>query len=222
MRKQDPVIQEFIQFHEKDDYKAILRRIREIYLSNDKEHLELLRVLTWPSPTLDDYHFLGSFIHSREVGHVYSIGCGSGLLEWLLMKFLQEFSSGEASYPSVPVTGVEIDFRWWDSSYSPPTFLPLLYVDKDFKVEEPFGDKNDLILFCYFNNLKSFVDYLKTFRGQYLAILGPVSTTQFCAPGPLELTEPSDVLPIEQWKLLSYQPFGLGSVDHIGLYQKIL
>lgn len=213
MRKEDPLIQEFCEFHKTNNALAALQKIHEIVESGDKEQLDLLRLLTWPSPQQSDLTALGDFLGNHKVRHVYSVGCGTGLLEWLLANCLEEQNVG--------VTGIEIDFGWWSSAYSPPTFLqPLLFCDKDFNSSEPFGEMTDLALFCYFNNLKVFLDYLKVFRGKFVAILGPMSNTQFCEPAPLDLQD-NHKLTCEKWQLLYFTPFGLGNVDHLAIYTKI-
>ncbi|CAL8070116.1 unnamed protein product [Orchesella dallaii] len=216
MRKvEDPLVVEIVDLHKGEDFRGILRKIRDVVECGDKSILSDLHLLSWPAPTEADLQAVSRFTRENEITRVYSIGCGTGLLEWLIEKVIRE------NKENFTVTGIEIDFGWWSGVYAPPTFLPLLYVDKNFNVNEPFGEYNDMALFCYFNNLKIFIDYLAVFKGNFIAILGPISTTQFCAPAPLELVKNND-MPCKEWKLTLFQPFGLGNVDHIAIYKRVL
>lgn len=218
MGKEDPLILEIIDLHRSLDFAGILQKIREVESTGKAEDTSALRLLSWPAPTREDLSSFGEFINTCGVTHLYSIGCGTGLLEWLLLKVIQdEHQSGNFH----GVTGIEVDVGWWSSPYSPPMFLPLLFVDRDgdFNCEEFFGRETDFILFCYFNNLTVFLKYLEKFRGKYLGLLGPISKTRFCAPAPLELVE-NPTMPREAWELVRFQPFGLGNVDHLAIYKK--
>jgi len=178
----EPLVQEIVQQYQSKDYKGIIAKLNQVICCNDRYELSLLHLLTWPVPGEKDLESLSNYIYSHGVTHIYSIGCGTGLLEWLLSQVLlkQYKESDNVDLKRVDVTGVEVDFRWWKSPYAPPTFLDdFLFVGKDFAPQNPFGDFNDMALFCYFNNLNVFLDYLNAFLGSFVVLIGPISEVRW-------------------------------------------
>lgn len=216
--KEDPVIQEIISLHKSNDYLGIIDLFKSLPL-NDKAAISNIHLVTWPIPAEKDLEHFSEFIHKYKINQIYSIGCGTGLLEWLMCKCINsKISNG---FPIVELVGIEIDRHWWTSQYSPPAFIPLKFVSEDFDLSLPFGKINDVAIFCYFNNIQIFLEYLGVFQGTFVVLIGPISNKQYCAPGPLDLAKNVEELPTDQWNLLSCQQFGLVEIDHIALYQRI-
>jgi len=210
----DPKIQEIIALHNEGDYLQIIEIFERVSKLSSKSEKTDLHLVTWPLPSLEHLKEFGRFLAKEKVRKIFSIGCGSGLLEWLML----EVTRREINYP-VDFVGVEIDSRWWKSTYSPPTFVPLCFVGEDFIHTKPFGDSCDLAIFCYFNNLPIFQEYLESFQGNLVVLIGPISNEQFCAPGPRELAE-NEKLPIDQWQLISIAQFGFVEIDHVAVYER--
>ncbi|XP_004925293.2 uncharacterized protein LOC101743729 [Bombyx mori] len=134
--------------------------------------------LLWVFPSEDNFEFLKECLKEFKCKGVASVGCGSGLLEWMLQK-----ATG------ISVTGIEVDGAWWHCKYAPPTFIPLIVtspqLNEDVLLE--LGNKDNAILFCYFNNRSAFENYLKHFCGPVLVIIGPdQGKGVYTEPGPFE------------------------------------
>ncbi|XP_026759913.3 uncharacterized protein LOC128202632 [Galleria mellonella] len=144
-----------------DLYKE--KKWREI-VDRCHDHPERNKLL-WVFPSEANLRFLTECLVELGCNGVLSIGCGSGLLEWIL---------SEAT--GFRVSGVEVDGAWWQCKYAPPTFIPLLLtsskLDKNVMNLLLRGDTTAL-LFCYFNNRDAFNEYLKYFSGRVLIIIGP-------------------------------------------------
>lgn len=225
----DPFIEKIVLFHKNDDTTGILNVFRECAFSQEKGLKDKLHLVTWPLPMEKDLEHFAQFVVSQKVSRIYSIGCGSGLLEWIMLKFVRFHeltrekisNSAQKCTNKVQLTGIEVDMKWWNSSYSPPIFIPLEFYGETFYIpDEGFGEESDLAIFCYFNNLTIFVEYLSKFRGNWVVLIGPVSCHQFCAPGPRELAENHE-LPTKEWKLLSFEQFGFISIDHLAIYKRV-
>jgi hypothetical protein len=212
----DPNIQQIVAFYNDKNCSGILQLFRKIAQSSIKSEITGLHLVTWPLPGEKDLRQFADFIESHKVIRLYSIGCGSGLLEWLMLQIIERVTNLPMDF-----VGVEIDSRWWTSCYSPPTFVNLRYAGEDFDHKKPFGGGNDLAIFCYFNNLTVFKEYLKSFQGTFIVLIGPISNEQFCSPGPLELANDSKNLPTREWKLLSCHQFGFINIDYIAIYQRM-
>lgn len=147
----------------------------------------------WAWPTAECLAFLRSLLIENGITAILSIGCGSGLLEWMIQK-----SSG------VEVIGLELDHSWWKSSYSPKTFIELKFTtserpDSRF-LSDCMGRTNDqfALLFCYFNNRTAFLDYVRAYDGQLIVIIGPIN-------GDKIVTDPIPLNPqfeTDEWQLI--------------------
>lgn len=87
----------------------------------------------------------------------------------------------------VKMYGVELDKSWWSSPYSPRSFIPLKYSTNTMSVDyirslcdnddnSDFNnaiDDNFALLFCYFNNGNAFRDYISSYDGNVVIIIGP-------------------------------------------------
>lgn len=63
-----------------------------IELNNNENDFEKHRIL-WVWPNFDDLDWLKNVINKKNVSEIVSIGCGSGLLEWIIQKHLGEPTS---------------------------------------------------------------------------------------------------------------------------------
>jgi len=221
----ETTVQSIIEFYQESNVEGILNQMQLIAKGGLEREKTALKGLIWPIPTGSDFEILSSFIKSKQIStNIFSIGCGTGLLEYLLLESLNGLQNNFATL--YRVTGIEIDSLWWQSKYAPPLFHPIIYVGVDFSNQEAFGDPNSLVLFSYFNCLTTFTQYLKAFQGNYVGIIGPVQSNrdekiaQFCAPSPLDLSENPN-LPLKDWELVLFQRFGLAEMDYIGIYSRM-
>lgn len=147
----------------------------------------------WAWPTVECLKFLRSHLTDNDIATILSIGCGSGLLEWMI-----RLSSG------VDVVGLELDNSWWKSAYSPRTFIELKFTtdhppDSKFLADcaGQVGDRFAL-LFCYFNNRSAFLDYVRAYDGKLIVIVGPIDGGKIVTdPIPLRPQFESD-----EWQLV--------------------
>lgn len=122
----------------------------------------------WAWPNIHTLNAMKNILYANNVKSILSVGCGSGLLEWIICK-----STG------FHVTGLELDRSWWSSIYSPKTFIELNFtapsITSEFlrKCAECNSDDNFALLFCYFNNREAFLDYMSAFTGDLVIIVGP-------------------------------------------------
>ncbi|KAE8752633.1 hypothetical protein FOCC_FOCC000755 [Frankliniella occidentalis] len=165
-------------------------------------------LLLWLQPTRDVLTFIGEAARRLGIRDVVSVGCGSGLFEWLL-----------ASATGLQVKGLEVNRGWWESRYSPPTFLNLVFPDDDrdrSAVEEALKGREDVgIMFCYFNDTSAFLEYMRVFRGRVLVVAGPGRgcTHATCHPQPFSTTIPAP------WGLHSSTPIG-NTGDFVAVYTR--
>ncbi|XP_046416192.1 uncharacterized protein LOC124300191 [Neodiprion virginianus] len=143
-------------------------------LKDTADCFQKLRLL-WVWPDFDDLNWLKNVITKKNVREIVSIGCGSGLLEWLLQKHL-----------GIVMIGVEVDRKWWSSGYSPPLFLNTIhFIDEEndsFKILP-----SQALLFCYFNNGPAFLNYMNEYRGKMVIIIGPGEGRGSCTdPAPFD------------------------------------
>lgn len=94
--------------------------------------------------------------------------------------------------------------------------------------ENPFGEFDDMVMFCYFSSLPKLHSYLNAFLGSHVLIIGPIQTpSQYFVSNNndeeyagVELTEIFK-LPKADWKLILLKQFGLIKTDHIAIYRRI-
>lgn len=51
-----------------------------------------LKRLSWVLPDIDDLYWMNNIIRKFNLFAIASVGCGCGLLEWLLQKYSGKFS----------------------------------------------------------------------------------------------------------------------------------
>ncbi|XP_018376035.1 PREDICTED: uncharacterized protein LOC108769513 [Trachymyrmex cornetzi] len=144
-------------------------------LSSASDNLKSSR-LSWIFPDINDLYWINDIIRKYNLTGIASIGCGCGLLEWLLQK-----CSG------LDVMGIELDSSWWHSKYSPPQFLKnIIFVEnKSVNFQVP---KRYAMLFCYFNNCTAFCNYMESYKGNLIFVIGPAQGNN-CTTDPLPFDE---------------------------------
>ncbi|XP_031625484.1 uncharacterized protein LOC116342123, partial [Contarinia nasturtii] len=151
----------------------------------------------WAWPSVASLAWLKRILTENHIGNILSVGCGSGLLEWLISK-----TTG------VNVVGLELDKSWWKSAYSPTTFIDIKFTERQITSEflkkciqaEP---SQFALLFCYFNNRKAFLEYVRAYSGDLVIIVGPNSEQHIVTdPNPLKPNFESD-----EWSLLDFCQF---------------
>lgn len=147
---------EFIATH---DWKKIIQ-LSECYSLNEKSRF------LWAWPSENSLHKLKNVLQRNCVQSILSIGCGSGLLEWIL-----EETTG------LPASGIELASSLWTSNYSPSKFIKLNFIDGDpstkYLQECATTVDNFALLFCYFNNKSAFDKYVQEYTGNVVIIVGP-------------------------------------------------
>ncbi|XP_063987193.1 uncharacterized protein LOC135167676 [Diachasmimorpha longicaudata] len=128
---------------------------------------EAWRIL-WVWPSMNDLDWIKEIILEHQVQGIISVGCGTGLLEWII----QQCTKCE-------VIGVEADKCWWQSKYSPTMYLnKIMFVtEANSTVDIP---SNYAMLFCYFNDGDAFYDYMKNYSGRVIFIIGPDKNQNRC------------------------------------------
>lgn len=166
----------------------------------------------WAWPTVECLQWLKTILVDNGIGSVLSIGCGSGLLEWLIEK-----TTG------VNVIGLELDKSWWASAYSPTTFVELKFTQT--QITNKFlkncikTDTNHFaLLFCYFNNRKAFHEYVRAYNGDIIIIVGPNSERHIVTnPNPLNPKFENQ----EDWTLVDYCEFNDQLANCMSIYKRI-
>ncbi|XP_046449716.1 uncharacterized protein LOC124198094 isoform X1 [Daphnia pulex] len=157
------------ELHENGDWRGIVQ-LYENGFTDEK--------ILWFQPDSDGLNFLHKNLSELGVQGVSSIGCGSGLFEWLIK-----------SSTGLPVIGYEIDQGWWESRYSPPKFLSGISCIEPTTLPEL--NSKFALLFCYFNDSKAFEAYLDSFTGDCVILVGPdeKNKIRYCDPQPFQLKD---------------------------------
>lgn len=143
-----------------------LRDWKKIIRLNDRYSLTEKSRFLWAWPSENCVEKLRNVLVKNCVQSILSIGCGSGLLEWILT---------EAT--GTPVTGIEVNNSLWTSNYSPSKFIKMNFIDDNpsTKYLESCAStvRNFALLFCYFNNKSAFDKYIEAYDGNIVIIVGP-------------------------------------------------
>ncbi|EEB11781.1 conserved hypothetical protein [Pediculus humanus corporis] len=115
------------------------------------------KFLPWIWPSLENLFFIQKYVRDQGSDSLISVGCGSGLFEWLLI-----MATG------LNVVGIELDGTCWTTKYFSGSFIPLHLVSENSKGYFPIKTDNSTLLFCYFNNLNAFLNYMHNFNGNSL------------------------------------------------------
>ncbi|XP_038221630.1 uncharacterized protein LOC119839438 [Zerene cesonia] len=194
---EDSFVNEVLDLHKRGDWKTITRKYHD-YPEKNK--------LLWVYPSEENFEFIKCKLLELNCSKILSVGCGSGLLEWMIDR-----ATG------ISVSGIEVDGTWWKCRYAPPTFIDLLItspvLEKDTNTIEALKNcYNTALLFCYFNDGYAFSNYLEHFSGNVLIIIGPDKDGVHTNPKPFE-----DIN--DEWKLYAAQEVR-DSKDFIAIYCK--
>ncbi|XP_074100927.1 uncharacterized protein LOC141528664 [Cotesia typhae] len=185
------------KLHEEGNYEKIIE------LSGSAECDEAQRLM-WVWPTFNDLQWIRDLLDNFKYKKIVSVGCGTGLLEWIIQQYL-----------NCDVIGIEIDKSWWQSKYSPSFYLnKIIFTSK----KSPVNISADYaVLFCYFNNSEAFKSYLTDYSGHLVVVIGPEE-------GKNRHTDPR---PFDKkfskmgWKLHASKKLDNG-IDCIAAYQNLL
>ncbi|XP_045480899.1 uncharacterized protein LOC123685286 [Harmonia axyridis] len=159
------------------------KKWKDILKLNEHSNLPDANRILWVWPNEDDIRFIHESILKNGLKGISSIGCGNGLLEWIL-----EQATG------LQVEGFEINEEWWRSRYAYPCFINLKF--PEFPLRKIFN-KDHALLFCYFNNGSAFQEYVKSYTGNAVIIIGPAyGNGRHTDPQPFNVHFPSS-----NWKL---------------------
>ena len=109
-------------------------------------------------------------------------------------------------------TGLEVNSGWWESGYSTPHFVPLVYTEAGVVPELP---SESALLFSYFNNLEYFEEYLAAYGGDCVILIGPVDGKRHCAPEPSYLAEAPKHAAV--WRLAASHDVRAAGEDEVSL-----
>ncbi|KAJ9599321.1 hypothetical protein L9F63_010188 [Diploptera punctata] len=193
------VTEKLLKYYRQGKWKDVVNMFEESNVTNN-EHFYDQRYL-WIRPSEDNLQFIKEAAVNTGCLQIISIGCGSGLLEWLIQQ-----ATG------LDVIGVEVNREWWESRYAVRNFIPLLYADES-QENNVIANKKSALLFCYFNNGSAFSKYMQQFGGNCLIIIGP-------GEGRWTHTDPTPFdIKLENWKLQAFQEVQT-TKDFIAIYTK--
>ncbi|XP_028131123.1 uncharacterized protein LOC114326869 [Diabrotica virgifera virgifera] len=188
----DNFVETVIELHRSKSWKEILN------LNTHSDNQNALKLL-WVWPEIKNIRYIKNLVKDLGYKGIISLGCGCGLLEWII---------SEAT--GLPVLGYEINPEWWESKYSNYKFINLHYVDS---ISEKTLDSNYALLFCYFNDREAFQKYVENYRGNLIFIIGPGDETcRHTDPEPFSADFGSS-----EWKLYCFQEVK-SSGDYIAAY----
>ncbi|CAH2085840.1 unnamed protein product [Euphydryas editha] len=190
------IVEEVTELYKQGDWRTIVNKFRS--------HPNRNKVL-WVFPTEENFKFIANCMLELKCETILSVGCGSGLLEWMIT---------EAT--GYPASGIEVDGAWWHCKYAPPTFITLLLTNQklDKEIVTLLGNSDrTALMFCYFNNGPAFEEYLEKFSGNVLIIIGP-------GDGKGVHTDPRPFGDVpDQWNLHRTQEVG-STKDYIAVYYR--
>ena len=102
--------------------------------------------------------------------------------------------------------------------------MPLDYTDpSQTGLPQKFRDKEHqgmALMFCYFNQIEYFKQYLETYRGSCVVLVGPANGKRHCDPEPMFLNEnPEGVT--TRWLFVATHDVRNEGEDMVAIYQKL-
>jgi len=220
--------------YEEDNWQAVLDHFNR---PNEKYHEPLL---VWIRPSIESIQFIETELKRQGIDKILSIGCGCGFFEWLISRVSAPAIS--------QVCGLEVNSTWWESEHSTPHYIPLEYISpvpspendsdqRDWRniqelaplshkgrnmIPEKFSefcrDQSMAMLFCYFNQIQYFKEYLASYEGKCIILIGPVDGKRHCDPEPYYLHTTADDELRRQWDLVAYHDIKGEGEDLIAIY----
>ena len=102
---------------------------------------------------------------------------------------------------------------WWSSPHSTPSLIPLRFTEPG---TIPALDPTRALMFCYFNSIEYFAEYLDAYEGHCVILIGPVDGRRHCAPEPYFLRD--DEKEGKNWKLIANHDVRDAGQDHVAVY----
>ncbi|XP_055632045.1 uncharacterized protein LOC129771921 [Toxorhynchites rutilus septentrionalis] len=161
----------------------------------------------WVWPRQQDLHRIRIGLNDLNISRVISIGCGTGLLEWLITR-----ATG------VAVAGVEKDENWWRSKYATKTYIPMMFAEGLSNVIDGQGQLRwHAMMFCYFNDGGAFREYVQEFGGSFVIIIGPAEGRGVHTdPLPFQPNFPAE----QNWERVQSFKVGSENLNHLVIYQR--
>ena len=179
------------------------RSILDLY--DDEVEMYHEPLLVWIRPSLEMLRWLEAELRSLfpagKSANILSIGCGCGFLEWLINHATSE----------VRAEGLEVNSGWWESTYSTPHLIPLTYTEPGVIPKLP---EDKALMFCYFNGLQYFEEYLDAYSGKCVILIGPVDGSRHCDP------EPDYLMNHPNWERKSFHDIRNENRDHVVIYTR--
>ena len=127
---------------------------------------------------------IATLAKTRQCSGITSIGSGAGLLEWLLSEYFS------------PLSVTAIDSR---EDFGPVKWHCLLGKIPTGKLKIARVPREDALLFCYPRAQIPFPDYVASYTGDCIIIIGDDSCTPFPGNNAFEF--------MKAWKLSAYEEF---------------
>lgn len=187
-----------------NDWYGVIEAGKEFSVKEKSKYL-------WAWPTVECFEWLQKRLIENDVERILSIGCGSGLLEWLI-----------SQTTGTNVIGLELDKSWWTSPYSPKTFIKLKFTDHPITnqfLKDCIQLRNNqfALLFCYFNNRQAYLEYLRAYEGDVIIIVGPSSEQHIVTdPNPLNPHFEND-----EWILYDFYKFNDQLSNCMSIFRRI-
>ncbi|XP_042865359.1 uncharacterized protein LOC122248967 [Penaeus japonicus] len=187
-----------IALFEKGEASHVLSLMADaVHAPQHGRHTHWDPLLLWVRPSHCCIQSIADHVRDAHCDALASIGCGTGLLEWLIHKLT-----------GTSVVGYEINTGWWSSPYSPPTFIPLVFVDSS---DPPLAvPPAHALMCCYFNNGEVFRKYVDSYDGPAMIIIGSIDKNRHTEPRPLDYED------IHPWTLT--RTHRISDTDLIGFY----
>lgn len=215
------------EYKKSNDWRSVLK------LRENCPH-EIAVHFLWCWPTEYCLNHFKSVLESLKINSILSVGCGTGLLEWIFKESIGEkeikilnLSLDKSLFLGLNIVGLEVDSNWWNSKYSPEPFIPLKYLNESKTITSTFleqtvnngkcGSRDFALLFCYFNCKPAFREYVNAYNGKHILMIGPGNNTKRyteCSPMDPPFRENTN------YQLVHFHEFG-DNKDHIAIYERI-
>ncbi|XP_027233232.1 uncharacterized protein [Penaeus vannamei] len=187
-----------VALYEKGDASHVLHLMAAAtFTPEDRRTTAWDPLLLWVRPGRCCIEAIADHVREGRCGGLASVGCGTGLLEWLV-----------CALTGISVSGYEVNAAWWASRYSPPRFIPLAFVEPD--APPPAVPPSLALMCCYFNNGDAFRKYVDSYDGPAMIIIGSIDKNRHTDPRPLDYAH------VHPWTLTHTHP--ISDTDLIGFY----
>ncbi|KAL7023485.1 hypothetical protein ACKWTF_012631 [Chironomus riparius] len=184
----------------KKDWKNILK-------ISKRYGFAISTIALWVFPSEFCLQQMKTTLKSLNISNILSIGCGIGLLEFIIRESV-----------GVKMSGLEIDSKYWSRK---KPFINLKFVEHGQELSSKLildtclsKNWDFALLFCYFNLRRAFNEYIKYYKGNYVIIIGPAANTgRYTDPLPLDFQDN------EEFQLVHLSDFG-DNRDLLAIYER--